>query len=128
MLSPADFRDAWDAILSCRDERDLENILEFVAERDRIPFVCIALTSLAAAIAKELQVEESFAQKLTEMPEHLNPLRSLLAFVQQLLESAEPKFDPQKVGVSELFKRIPEKYGFKDYLSDTTGFPGDDAE
>ena len=127
MLMPADYRDAWDLILNWRDNRDQQTIIEHVADRDRLPFVTIALIKLVAALARTTLAEEGFTKRLAEL-NHFNVLPAVLGLAHQILASVELEFDPTKEGAEALFNRIPDTYGFRDYLSDTTGFDDIDAD
>jgi len=121
IISASDYRDAWDVILAWPDARDQLQVIAHAEERGQLPPLTIAWVKLLAAIAIELQLEEGFTQQLARVSVGRDVVPQLLARTDEMLRTVEPKFDPTKLGVKGLLDPIPEKHGFKEFLSDTTG-------
>jgi hypothetical protein len=121
ILFAADYRDAWDVITAWPDERDQRQVIGHAEEHGQLPQLTIAWIKLLAAIATELQLEEGFTKQLARVSVGRDIVEHLLARTNEMLRTVEPTFDPTKLGAKGLLDPIPEKYGFKEFLSDTTG-------
>ena len=120
-ITPADYRDAWDVILGWDDEQAQLQIITHLEERGRLPQLTIAWIKLLAAVAIELQLEDRFTQQLARVSVGFDTVPELLALTEEMLRTVEPVVDPTKLGAKGLLDPIPNKYGFKKFLSETTG-------
>ncbi|CPT78041.1 Uncharacterised protein [Mycobacteroides abscessus] len=120
----ADYRDAWDIILSWRDERAQMDVIAFVEERHRLPGVVVVWIKLLAAIAIELQLEEGLARQLGRVSVGFDIVPQLIARTKEMLETLEPEFDGTKLGANVILDAMPEKYGFSEHLLDKSGLGG----
>jgi hypothetical protein len=121
ILSPADYRDAWDVICSWYDERDQDQIIAAVEDRGQLASFTVAWIKLLAMIATELHVEEGLVKQFARVGVGFDIIPQLKARTEEMLQTLEPKFDPTRLGAQGLLGPMPEKYTFKEYLSDTTG-------
>ncbi|OHU75640.1 hypothetical protein [Mycobacteroides chelonae] len=115
-MIPADYQNAWDIVESWQDKDLRQALCQSASEAGRLPHITIAMTRIAALLARISEVERDLVEQLIYVGSS-DLMPAILNFTDQILMVLDGDDCPDYRGIRAMLEDVPEQFAFLDIVA-----------